>query len=70
MEFNAFLHRVAPPGTRAAYLENEDTKTLFEMLMLLDHLCIEEEIVRPTGGQYLMRPRAVDDVPAKSTTEG
>ena len=70
MEFSAFLHRVAPPGTRAAYLENEDTKTLFKILMLLDHLCIEEEIVRPTGGQYLMRPRAVDDVPAKSTTEG
>jgi hypothetical protein len=32
-------------------------------------LCIEEEIVRPTGGQYLMSPRAVDDIPAKSTAE-
>jgi SAM-dependent methyltransferase len=67
MEFGAFLHRVAPPGTRAAYLENEDTKALFEILMLLDHLCIEEEIVEPTGGQYLMCPRAVDDVPARIT---
>jgi SAM-dependent methyltransferase len=65
MEFGAFLHRVAPPGTRAAYLESDDTKALFEILMLLDHLCIEEEIVRPTGGQYLMRARAVGDVPAK-----
>ena len=70
IEFNAFLHRVAPPGTRAAYLENEDTRTLFEVLMLLDHLCIQEKIVRPTGGQYLMRPRSVDGVPARSRPEG
>lgn len=56
-EFSALLHLVAPPGTRAAYIENEDTKALFEILLLLDHLCIEEKIVGPTGGQYLMRPR-------------
>jgi len=30
--------------------------------MLLDHLCIKEEIVRLSGGQYLMRPRAVSDI--------
>ena len=42
MEFGAFLHRVAPPGTCAAYLESDDTKALFEILMLLDHLCVEE----------------------------
>jgi SAM-dependent methyltransferase len=64
LEFNAFLHRVAPPGTRAAYLENEDTKALFEILMLLDRLCIEEKIVQPTGGQYLMRPRAANGIRA------
>ena len=68
MEFDAFLRLVVPPGTRAAYLENEDTKALFELLMLLDHLCIEEGIVRPAGGQYLMRPRSVNEIPAKDTT--
>jgi SAM-dependent methyltransferase len=68
MEFDAFLRLVVPVGTRAAYLENEDTKALFEILMLLDHLCIEEKIVQPAGGQYLMRPRSVNDSPAKSTT--
>jgi hypothetical protein len=36
--------------------------------MLLDRLGIEEDIVQPTGGQYLMRPRSVDDIPAKSIT--
>jgi SAM-dependent methyltransferase len=61
-EFDAFLRLVVPPGTRSAYLENEDTKALFEILMLLDHLCIEEKIVSPTGGQYLMRPRSASDI--------
>jgi SAM-dependent methyltransferase len=67
-EFGAVLRLVVPQGTRAAYSENEDTRALFEVLMLLDGLCIEEKIVQPTGGQYLMRPRAVNDIPAKSTT--
>jgi SAM-dependent methyltransferase len=62
VEFDAILRLVAPPGTRTAYLENQDTKAMFEILMLLDHLCIEEKIVAPTGGQYLMRPRSVDEI--------
>jgi ubiquinone/menaquinone biosynthesis C-methylase UbiE len=57
-EFTALLHLIAPPGTRAAYVENADTKALFEILLMLDQLCIQEGIVKPTGGQYLMRPRA------------
>jgi len=68
MEFDAFLRLVVPPGTRAAYLENEDTKALFEILMLFDRLCLDEGIVQPAGGQYLMRPRPVSEIPAKSTT--
>jgi 2-polyprenyl-3-methyl-5-hydroxy-6-metoxy-1,4-benzoquinol methylase len=67
LEFSAFLHLVVPPGTRAAYLESDDTKALFEILLFLDHLCIQEKIVQPTGGQYLMRPRPVDEIPAKQT---
>ena len=57
LEFDAFLRLVLPPGTRVAYLENENTKAVFELLMLLDQLCIKENIVSPSGGQYLMRPR-------------
>jgi SAM-dependent methyltransferase len=67
LEFSAFLQLVAPPGTRAAYLENDDTKALFEVLMLLDDLCIKEKIVQPTGGQYLMRPRFPNDMQEKIT---
>jgi len=56
-EFNAFLHLVAPPGTRIGFNENEDTRALYETLVLLDELCIAQGILRPTGGQYLMKPR-------------
>jgi SAM-dependent methyltransferase len=67
LEFDAFLRLVVPPGTRAAYVENEDTKALFETLMLLDDLCIKEGILAPSGGQYLMRPRPPEEIPEKST---
>ncbi len=59
-EFGAFLQLVAPPGTRAAYLENEDTRALFDALVTFDHLCVEGRITKPTGGQYLMRPRSFE----------
>jgi SAM-dependent methyltransferase len=70
LEFDAFLRLVVPQGTRAAYLENEDTKALFETLMLLDDLCIKEQIVQPSGGQYLMRPRPLDEIQDKNTGSG
>jgi SAM-dependent methyltransferase len=70
LEFNAFVHLVAPPGTRTAYVENDDTRALFELLLLLDNLCIEEGIVQPTGGQYLMRPKPANEIPAKTTLTG
>jgi len=66
-EFDAFLRLVVPRGSRAAYLQNEDTRALFELLMLLDELCIDEGIVTPTGGQYLMRPRPVGDILAATS---
>jgi SAM-dependent methyltransferase len=68
MEFDAFVRFVVPRGTRAAYLENEDTKALFEILMLLDRLCIDEKIVEPRGGQYLMRPKPLNETQVKNAT--
>jgi len=62
LEFDAFLRLVVPPGTRVAYLENEDARAVFELLMLLDQLCIKEKIVSPSGGQYLMRPRRHNEI--------
>jgi SAM-dependent methyltransferase len=68
MEFDAFVRFVVPRGARAAYLENEDTMALFEILMLLDRLCIDEKIVEPRGGQYLMRPKPLNETPVKNAT--
>ncbi len=65
-EFDAVLRFVVPPGTRAAYVENEDTRALFEILSLLDQLCIQEKILTPTGGQYLMRPKPRERIAANS----
>ena len=62
LEFDAFLRLVLPPGTRVAYLEDENTKAVFELLMLLDQLCLKENIVSPSGGQYLMRPRPYSEI--------
>ncbi|MEO8439051.1 MAG: methyltransferase domain-containing protein [Spartobacteria bacterium] len=67
-EFTSLLHLIAPPGTRAAFTENEDTRALFEVLILLDHLCIEEGILQPIGGQYLMRPKASALSPGRGPT--
>jgi SAM-dependent methyltransferase len=67
VEFDAFLRLVVPQGTRAAYLENEDTRALFETLILLDDFCIKEGVVQPSGGQYLMRPRALHEIHEKDT---
>lgn len=61
-EFNSLLHMIAPPGTRIGYDENEDTRVIFEILALLDELCIAQGILRPTGGQYLMKPKPVDSL--------
>jgi len=68
MEFDAFLRFVVPRGARAAYLQNEDTKALFEILLLVDRLCIDEKIVEPRGGQYLMRPKPLNETPVESAT--
>ena len=62
MEFDAFLRFVVPPGIFSAYLENDDTRVLFEVLLLFDQVCIEEKILQPTGGQYLMRPRPANEI--------
>ena len=66
MEFDAFLRLVVPRGARAAYLQDEDTKALFELLVLFDRLCIDEKIVEPRGGQYLMRPKPLNETPIKN----
>ena len=56
-EKDAFLDLVCPSGTRQNYLENEDTKALFELLYLFDRLLIEKEVFMPRGGSFLLRTK-------------
>lgn len=65
-EFTAFLDLVAPPGTRSSYAQNEDTRTLMELLLYMDQLCLREGLIQPVAGQYLLRPKPL---PANSTFE-
>ncbi len=63
-EFTAFMHLVASPGMRTAYVANEDTRALYHTLLLFDRLCVDEGIVKPIAGQYLMRPKPAAEIAA------
>jgi 2-polyprenyl-3-methyl-5-hydroxy-6-metoxy-1,4-benzoquinol methylase len=57
-EITTLLHLVVPVGTRSAYVENEDTRALFEILYLLDNICLKHGILAPVGGLYVLTPKA------------
>lgn len=56
-ESTSLHHLVVPNGTRAAYAETEEGRALFEMIMLIDQICIQQGILSPTNGQYVMTPK-------------
>lgn len=53
-ETTSILHLVVPVGTRASYTETEDTRTLFDTLINLDSILLEEKILTPVTGQYVL----------------
>ena len=57
-ETASIISYVVPGGTRASYLENPDTRALFELLIYFDKLLIDLGVLSPTSGQYLLRPKA------------
>ncbi len=57
-EQDALMHLICPVGARQNYVESEDGRVLFEVLMLLDRLLIEHKVLPPVGAQYVMRKRA------------
>lgn len=59
-EWDTLLHLIAPPGHRVAYTENDDTRALFKVLCFFDDFLKFHEILKPSGGQYLMRPKPVE----------
>lgn len=57
LEFNSILHLIFPVGTRSAFLENEESRSMFELLFLLDRLLVDRGILLPAAGQYLLKPK-------------
>lgn len=56
-ESNTIMHHVAPPGTRVAFNRRQDSKTILELLFVIDELCLKHNLLQPVTGQYLMRRR-------------
>ncbi len=57
-ENGAIMRLVMPLGARSDYVENEDTKAMFELLYYLDQTLIREGILEPAGIQCLLRPKS------------
>lgn len=51
------LRLLLPLGAKHDYTENDDTRTIYELLHYLDKLLVQERIVEPMGVQCLLRPK-------------
>lgn len=56
-EYDSILRFVCPPGVRQAYNEDETSRALFETIMMLDELLIEQNILTPVAGSYLLKAK-------------
>ena len=56
-EFNSILRLVMPLGARVEYLQNEESRAIFELLFLMDRMLVDQGILTPTAGQYLLKPK-------------
>ena len=54
-ECTTILDRVIPVGTRRAFLRNEETRSIFALMMLLDRSLLEGRVLPPLEGRYLLR---------------
>ena len=54
-ERTTILDRVVPMGTRRGYLHDENTRAIFDLLMLLDQALLEGNVLPPVEGRYLLR---------------
>jgi ubiquinone/menaquinone biosynthesis C-methylase UbiE len=56
-ESTSILDRIVPTGTRRAFLADENTRAVFELLMLLDEALLKGGLLPPVEGRYLLRRR-------------
>jgi 2-polyprenyl-3-methyl-5-hydroxy-6-metoxy-1,4-benzoquinol methylase len=60
-ENGAIMRLVVPIGAKSVYVEDEQSKAMFELLYFLDDLLVKEGILEPTGIQCLLRPKPLRD---------
>lgn len=56
-ESTTILDRVAPTGTRRGFLKDENTRSIFTLLMLLDQVLLDSGTLPPLEGRYLLRSK-------------
>jgi hypothetical protein len=57
-ESTTILDRIVPTGSRRAYLEDGNTRAVFELLLLLDRALLEGGLLAPVEGRYLLRRKS------------
>ncbi len=56
-EFDSILHLLCQAGMKNNYLIHENGKTVFELLHFMDRFFVNNDILEPSGGQYIMKKR-------------
>lgn len=56
-EFVGVSRLVCPNGTKSAYAESEEGRTIFELIMLIDEITIAHGLIRPTGLQCILKAK-------------
>jgi SAM-dependent methyltransferase len=57
-ESTTILDRIVPTGSRRAYLEDGNTREVFELVLLLDRALLEGGLLAPVEGRYLLRRKS------------
>lgn len=68
-ESTTILDRVMPTGTRQAYLQDENTRAIFQLLLLLDRALLEGGLLAPLDGRYLLRKKSADEIEIRPVSE-
>lgn len=53
---------VLPLGVLESYTENEDTRSIYEILRYFDRLLVEERVLPPTAAQLVLRPKKRSEI--------
>ena len=56
-ETGGIMRLLLPLGAKTDYLENDDTRAIYELLHYLDRMLLTEGVLEPMGIQCLLRPK-------------